>query len=448
MKNAKPDAPDLAALSARRRSLYLRVHCWAALIASPFLLVAALTGLLYVFVPQIEARLYRQLDHVTPGGTMLPLDRSVAAAQGAVAHGLALRSVLPPFAADDSVKILFEPARAHEALAHHHGASPAAAQGARPVMVFVDPYDGKVLGIQNTGERFGDWSKSLHSRLLQGEDWRWMIELAASWLLVMLLTGVYLWWPQPGQGRLPRAGKTGRAAWRQWHAFAGVALGLLSLVMVVTGITWSQYAGEQVRRLRDAAGQASPRAPRELVSKAAPGALQLDWEGAWSRVRSTAPPIAMSLSPPVGRQGVWRAAGVDRTSPTRRFDLVLDAYDGRVLYRAGWDQQTAFGKATAVGIPFHRGEFGLWNQIVLFLFGVSVLFSLVSGWVMLFKRKRTERRGLPVLLPALLPGSWRAASPLASAGALALCALLPLLAISAAVVLVLECLVLGRARPA
>lgn len=74
----------LSALAARRRSLYLRVHCWAALIATPFLLLATLTGLLYVFVPQIEARLYEGLDRVAPRGVMLPLDRSVAAAQGAV----------------------------------------------------------------------------------------------------------------------------------------------------------------------------------------------------------------------------------------------------------------------------------------------------------------------------------------------------------------------------
>jgi uncharacterized iron-regulated membrane protein len=273
-----------------------------------------------------------------------------------------------------------------------------------------------------------------------------MIELGASWLLVMLLTGFYLWWPRPDQSGLPRAGKTGRAAWRQWHAFGGVALGLLSLVMVVTGITWSQYAGENVRTLRDAAGQQSPAVPRGLHSTppAQPGMQPLDWQAAWSRARAAAPPVALSLAPPAGADGVWRIASADRASPTRRVDLVLDAYDGRVLYRAGWDRQTAFGKATAVGIPFHRGEFGLWNQVLLFLFGAGVLFSLLSGWVMYFKRTRSGGLGLPVLLP----NAWKAASPLALLGGMALCALLPLLAISAAVVLALEALVLQRARPA
>ena len=271
-----------------------------------------------------------------------------------------------------------------------------------------------------------------------------MIELGASWLLVMLLTGCYLWWPQPGQSGLPRAGKTGRAAWRQWHAFAGAALGLLSLVMVVTGITWSQYAGENVRKLRDAAGQQSPAVPRGLHSTppAQPGMQPLDWQAAWSQARAAAPPVALSLAPPAGAIGVWRVASADRASPTRHVDLVLDAYDGRVLYRAGWDRQTAFGKATAVGIPFHRGEFGLWNQLLLFLFGAGVLFSLLSGWVMYFRRARSGGLGLP----ALLPDAWKAASPLALLGGVALCALLPLLAISAGMVLLLDWAILQRAE--
>jgi uncharacterized iron-regulated membrane protein len=53
--------------------------------------------------------------------------------------------------------------------------------------------------------------------------------------------------------------------------------------------------------------------------------------------------------------------------------LVLNAYDGSVLYRVGWERQTAFGKATAVGIPFHRGELGIWNQVLLFVFAAGVL---------------------------------------------------------------------------
>lgn len=261
-------------------------------------------------------------------------------------------------------------------------------------------------------------------------------------MLVMLLTGVYLWWPRPGQPGMPRTGQRGRAGWRQWHAFLGVLLGVLSLAMVLTGITWSRYAGENVRALRDWAGQASPQVPGRLHSM--PRGAPLNWQQAWDRTRTLVPDTPPQLTPPRGPHGVWRASSADRRHPGNRFDLVLNAYDGQVLYHAGWARQTAFGKATAVGIPFHRGELGVWNQVLLFVFAASVLFSLVSGWVMFFQRRRAGLLGLP----KLLPGAWRATPPAAVLLGLALCALMPLLALSAVVVLAIEAALAWRRHDA
>ena len=60
--------PARALHHARRRSLLWRIHAWAALIASPFALVAALSGMLYAFTPQLEAMLHGHLDKVVPMG--------------------------------------------------------------------------------------------------------------------------------------------------------------------------------------------------------------------------------------------------------------------------------------------------------------------------------------------------------------------------------------------
>ncbi|CAH0258237.1 hypothetical protein SRABI118_03145 [Massilia sp. Bi118] len=434
---------------ARRRSLFWRIHFWAALIASPFALVAVLTGTLYIFTPQIEAALYGQLERVAPQGARLPLDAAVDAARKAAPAGFEVQAVTPPARAEDAVRVGFGPPRAGAGAHAGHGdaaAAPAAAnprpgQGGERLTVFVDPYRGQVLGSQRDQDRFSEWARRLHSRLLQGESLRWMIELAASWMLVMLLTGVVLWWPQPGQPALPRTVR-GRAGWKQWHAFLGVLLGVLSLAMVLTGITWSKYAGENVRALRDWSGQASPQAPARLHSM--PQGEQLTYQQAWDRTRALVPDTPPQLTPPRGPHGVWRAGSADRRHPAGRFDLVLNAYDGRVLYQAGWESQTAFGKATAVGIPFHRGELGVWNQLLLFVFAAGVLFSLVSGWVMFFKRRRAGALGLP----KLLPGAWRAAPPAAVLVAVGMCALMPLLAWSAAVVIAIEAALHWRQRGA
>ena len=427
----------------RRKSLFWRIHFWAAVIASPFALIAALTGILYIFTPQIEAVLYDRLDHVAPAGAMHPLDDAVAAARVAAPSGWVLQSVTPAYNPGDTVKANFAPAAAKQSEHEGHNHGPAkAAPAARPsfglpaqaIVVYVNPYTAEVVGKLANQARFSNWAKKLHSRLLQNDNWRWMIELAASWLMVMLLTGIYLWWPRSGQKALPQSGAKGRVAWKQWHSFIGVALAVMSLTILTTGLTWSKYAGDQIRTLRDSIGQAPAPVPQNLKSTVLEESAPLTWQAAWESTRRQAPDVMLQLTPPRGQQGTWRAAAADRGQPEKRFDLVLDAYSGQQLYYSGWDKQTAFSKATAIGIPFHRGEFGWWNQALLLMFGIGVLFSLVSGWVMFFKHRQPGSLGLP----RLLPGAWKSASIGSWITAAVLCIAMPLLALSAAIVLALE----------
>ena len=443
----------LPSLNARRRSLFWRIHFWAALIASPFALIAALTGMLYIFTPQIEDALYADIDHVVPTGAMRTLDDAVQAAREAVPPGAVLRSVIPALSATDSVRVLFVvPDAAGSAASEHamHNRAPVAAAASNtarsgsPTIAYVDPYDAQVLAVMPEAERFGTWSKRLHSSLLQGEGWRWMIELAASWLMVMLLTGVYLWWPRNDEKMLPQRDVKGRKWWAQWHSFIGVVLGIMSLVILTTGLTWSKYAGEQVRLARDSIGQAPPQAPRNLQSTPIEGQAAMSWQAAADAARRQAPSIALQLTAPRGEFGTWRINNYDRSQPEKRVDMVLDAYSGNALFYAGWKDQTLFSQATGIGIPFHRGDFGWWNQILLLVFGLGIVFSLISGWVMFFKRRKTGVFGLP----KLLPGAWKSMPAGAWISALMMFALMPVLAVSAAFLAALEiCLHYRAGKP-
>lgn len=416
---------SFTAIQAARRSLFWRIHFWAALIATPFALLAAVTGLIYVFTPQIEQSRYGALDQVAVSGERRSLDDAVATALAAMPDHSDVRAVIPAQVAQQSTKVIID------------------LPDGKSTTVYVNPYNAAVLGSLPDAQRFNAWAKKLHSSLLQGEGWRWMIELAASWLLVMLITGIYLWWPRSNLSALPNIHVKGRNAWKQWHAFAGVLLSAITFTMLFTGITWSKYAGTQVRQLRDITGQAPPQVPRDLLSSYLPGKSTLSWQQAWDVARELAPDVMMQLTPPRDAQGVWRISSADRRQPARKFDLVLDAYSGKPLYYAGWNKQTAFSKATAIGIPFHRGELGVWNQALVLLFGAGVLFSLVSGWVMYFKRRRAGLLGLPPIALGVL----RTVPVVAWLVAVALLVLLPMLAVSAAMVLMVE-FYLYRSSPA
>lgn len=429
-----------------RRSLLWRLHFWAALIATPFALIAALTGLLYALTPQIEAHLHGHLDSVGSTGTVLPLDTLVDKATHVAPAGWVIQSVLPASAANDSVKVAFvrAPSTAREmplASAQgnkhdHHFLPPSFGLPSKALVVYLDPHSGDVLGHMPQGERFKQWSRKLHSNWLQGNAWRWPIELAASWMMVMLLSGIWLWWSHPGQRARPGTHVNGRADWKRWHALGGVALSLVSLVILGTGLTWSQYAGNQVRWLRDATGQTPPRIPAHIRSAPTERTDRLSWEAALQAVRRVAPDVPLQLMPPQGPQGVWRANHLDRSGePTKRFDLLLDAHTGQTLYFSGWEQQTAFGKATAVGIPFHRGELGAWNQALLIVFALGVIGSMASGWAMFVVRRRQGLGGMP----PLAPGAWRSAGWGGALVAIALCAAMPLLAASSTLIVIAEC---------
>jgi uncharacterized iron-regulated membrane protein len=117
----------------------------------------------------------------------------------------------------------------------------------------------------------------------------------------------------------------------------------------------------------------------------------------FERVRADAPQISMQLTPPANADGVWRAENFDRTQPTLRYIRVLNAYSGAMLFMSNWAQLTPLAQATAVGIQFHRGELGLWNQALLALTALTVIFSVASGLMMWWLRRPRGRMSSPRL---------------------------------------------------
>ena len=423
-----------------RNNLWWRLHFWAALFATPFVMVAVLTGLLYVITPQIENYLYSHLDQVQIQSERTTLDEAVAVAKSHAPKDWRLYAISPSSSADESHQIIFMPPSSKNSQgggmnAGHNSHSQAntenSSQFLKPVfgfpknaqILYINPYTLEFLGTLEQQNRFTHWSKKLHSTLLQGSDWRWMIEWGASWLLIMLLTGVILAWPKSLSELIPKKSITGRQAWKKWHAFIGLTFSILSLIIICTGLTWSQYTGQKIRYLRDISGQASPQVPATFRSDTSENNTALSFQSVWKEIEKSSGSVRIQMLPPNESNGVWRATHMEKTDPFQRFDLLLDAYSGKVLFYSGWKEQTLFGKATAIGIPFHRGEFGIWNQFLLFIFGAGVIFSMTTGWVMVIKRFKSSSN----FIPPLSAEPWRKIRMPIWLPALALLWLMPLL---------------------
>jgi len=154
-----------------------RWHFYAGLFFAPILLFLAVTGSIYLFDEEIDSVLHRDLHRVEarPDPVLPPaaqLDRVRSAFPGA-----SIASFQPSFEPGESSRVgILEDG------------------GVRTV--FVDPYEGTVLGSVVNAATFTEVVRDLHEKFLAGKVGNWIVEVSASWMLVLILTGLYLWWPR------------------------------------------------------------------------------------------------------------------------------------------------------------------------------------------------------------------------------------------------------------
>ena len=98
----------------------------------------------------------------------------------------------------------------------------------------------------------------LHGELLLGEPGAIAVELAGAWAIIMVVTGLYLWWPRANIGLAgvlyPRLSSGGRAFLRDLHAVTGIWLSFFALFFLITALPWTR-SGERASRPFAASGQ-------------------------------------------------------------------------------------------------------------------------------------------------------------------------------------------------
>jgi uncharacterized iron-regulated membrane protein len=244
--------------AASYRTLW-RWHFYAAIFVMPLLVVLAITGTIYCFQPQIEPLLYPGRLVVEPATTpRLSQDTLLARATAAMPHGSrALRA-----------SIETDPRRSAEFVF--------ALPGGDKQSVYLNPYDGAVLGTLSVEHRFMQVDRMIHRKLLLGKPGELLMELAACWTLVMIGTGVALWWPRApstlGQSLLPRFGQRGRPFWKSLHAALGIWLAAGAVAFVLTGLPWSGSWGRQFKAIATQASLGSPRRARTQLQSTPPAA--------------------------------------------------------------------------------------------------------------------------------------------------------------------------------
>jgi uncharacterized iron-regulated membrane protein len=411
--HSSAQASSTTAHSGAYRTLW-RWHFYAALFVMPFLIVLAITGTLYCFQPQIESLLYPNLMKVEPGATpQLKQGALLSRARAAMPEGS--RAITAPINPD--------PRRSAE-------------------FVFRLPGGDKQ-------------SIYLNRALLIGKPGELVMELAACWTLVMIGTGLALWWPRDKfsfRGQLwPRFARRARPLWKDLHAVLGFWLAAGALAFVLTGLPWSGSWGKQFKALATSAQLGYPAGAwgdshlHSTLRAGADGVLAISPRGAMGRhdhLTESMPGITMDDLPlpqtpwatgdtrvPPSRVtmrqsavsldaiiAIARAKGLSSnydialpTSPTGVYTvsyfpadpkdertLHIDQYSGAVLTDIRYRDYGAVAKAISYGTSLHMGRFfGLANQLLCSAISLGLVAMAVTGCVMWWKRRPQRSLGAP-----------------------------------------------------
>jgi uncharacterized iron-regulated membrane protein len=379
---------------------FWRWHFYAGLIVFPFLCWLAVTGSLYLFKPEIERAVYR--DWIELGMPRQPMAVStMIKSVGLQTHGT-VTQIERPASASESWRMRVD-------------------VGDEARTAFVDPRSGLVLGTTSEGGLM-QTVRNLHSLAITGPIGNALIEIAAGWAIVLVVTGFVLWWPRNGQPAIALRGPLRmRRFWRDFHASIGAIVGAVILFLAVTGMPWSVFWGAKVQTMVAANGFGRPKAPgpqpwevgkhhhvaataqRETLPWALqdaprPGATGTGDIGPDEALRITAsrglsaPYTLMLPLEPSQPYSVSRVVQKARDAHA----IYIEASSGKVLQDVDYAQFVKGAQLIEWGIATHQGqEYGPANRWGMLAGCIGILMLAISAPILWWKRRLNGSLKLP-----------------------------------------------------
>ena len=285
--------------------------------------------------------------------------------------------------------------------------------------IFVSP-QGKVLGALEPESRISATVGRLHGTLLLGRWGDWLVELAASWTIVMILDRPLHVVASPVQARrhllaAALAAADGPCSRTSTGSPASGSPGLV-LVMLASGLPWAESWGSAFKWARTELGLVKGPQNWKIGAggshdghhhgkTAAPpqaqvASLPLSAFVAKAEAERMAFPVVVlppfapqHFGPPTGN--VWTVKSETQNRPLTR-QVTFDPSTGAETGRRGFADTHVVDRVVNTGIAWHEGQlFGWANQLVGLLTALALIAISVMGVLMWLRRRPRGRVGAP-----------------------------------------------------
>lgn len=352
-------------------------HFIAGLVSLPFILVLSITGAIYLFNPDVESKEVAKIQDVEN------LHKTPISYQQQWENAKEKLKKKP-----SSMVINDNPEKATEFVVGRFS---------HKTTVFVNQYTGEATGTFSPKDTWMYTVRKLHGELLGGKIGTKIIELIASWMVVLILTGIYIWWPFSSgiKGVFTIRFKEGkRILFRDLHAVTGFWMSLLLLLILAGGLPWTDVFGSNFKWVQKVTNTGFPKtwSGRGLISEVKEKRMTIEEMVAIANQQKLKGTVSIGL--PKSAKSTFSVA--NKTFPlTAQRKLHFDQYSGKLVKEHTWSDVGFLMRGRMWVMAFHQGQFGGWNWWLMFLVSLGLTLMTIAGLLSYLYRKQKGNWGVP-----------------------------------------------------
>jgi len=353
-------------------------HFIAGVVLMPFILLLTLTGSIYLFKSMYETYTNTQMMKVVVKEKRLSYEKQL--------------ELVSMYTGKNPSKFVLS-SKEDEASTFEVG------KWSKKRTIYINPYTGEIQGDIKTSDTLMHKIKKLHGELLLGNLGSKVVELTASWTVVLILTGLYIWWPKNDwqlKGFFLIRFKSGkRAFFRDVHVITAFWLSIFLLITLAGGLPWTDVWGSGFKKVQKMTNSGYP---KNYNGKKLTSIVQNHESISLDEMIKVAKNLNLegrvTLSIPKKKTNVFtvqnRAADISKQEIYH-----FDQYSSKEILSYTWEDVGSMRQARTWLMSFHQGLFGPWNWYLMIIVSLLFFLSGIAGFVSYMLRKEKNDFGIP-----------------------------------------------------
>ncbi|MCU7552731.1 PepSY domain-containing protein [Chitinophagaceae bacterium LB-8] len=403
---------------------FRRIHLYLSLAAGLVILIACLTGAILVFQKEAEQTFHHDRYFIQPSGQRLALEQIV--------EGVKKQN---PQSKINGIKVYSDPERSIEvsiglgekgkqgkddhkgSIANQetgnkekppskneseqgHKAGAKRAEGRGPgLIVFVNPYTGKVLETYNNRESFFFTVMSLHRWLLGGNDsiGKYIMGISTFIFLFILITGIILWWPRTRKILVQRLKIKSNAGWKRinhdLHLLLGFYSSIFLFIFAFTAMAWSfEWFNNGIYKVTNSPIK-SPEPPKSIYQN---NVKRIGFDAVYQAAQTVYRNVVFyNISAPKDSVSAFTVMALSNYAvhESATDAVYIDQYSGKILEQQLFSDRSLGARVRSTFRPVHTGSiWGMPSKIIAFLVCLMGISFPITGVIMWLNRTRKKEK--------------------------------------------------------